>query len=106
MQTEVGHLEFAGTDTTSSTLTYLFWELSKPPEQQNEWAEELQKDVSDCIDALSSFRQIPEPPVLDDVVHETFGVLPAASANLQRETPAEVSDLTGHVIAKMARESL
>ncbi len=80
---EVGNLVFAGTgkvffalrpgteliyyfkDTTSTTLTYLFWELARYPEWQKKLHEELVSSLPGTRKQLPSYRSIAELPILD-----------------------------------------
>ncbi|KAF2122461.1 cytochrome P450 [Lophiotrema nucula] len=75
----------AGSDTTSATLTWLFYELCKHPEAQKK----LQKAV-DAIAPGKSFLDaddVANCPQLDGVIHEALRLHPAVPSGTQRETP-------------------
>ncbi|KEF60630.1 uncharacterized protein A1O9_02191 [Exophiala aquamarina CBS 119918] len=83
---EISNLVFAGSDTTSTTLTYLFWELARFPE----WQMKLHSEISHNIgwtSGLPNFKDISELPILDAVINEALRLHPAAPASLPRETP-------------------
>jgi len=73
------------TDTTSTTLTYLFWELAKHPEWQNRLREELRGRTSQTVPKNTDITEL---PILDAVVNESLRLHPAAPASLVRSTPA------------------
>lgn len=83
---ELANLIFAGTDTTSNTLTYLFWELSRNPE----WQEKLRAELNPICGGgrpCPSYDEVSELPILDAVVQETLRLHPAALSGLPREVP-------------------
>jgi cytochrome P450 len=84
---EVTNLLFAGTDTTSNTLTYLFWELARNPE----WLGRMRKELNDAIGEQGNppYSTISELPILDAVIYELLRLWPAAPASLQRVTGPE-----------------
>ncbi|KAK5011323.1 hypothetical protein LTR28_003940, partial [Elasticomyces elasticus] len=84
ISTEIGNLVFAGTDTTSTTLTYLFWRLG-----QSEWQQRLRAELApvELLDGVAAFQHLTEYKVLDAVIAETLRLHPPAPASLQRETP-------------------
>jgi cytochrome P450 len=88
---EVGNLVFAGTDTTSSTLTYLFWELAR----NQEWQDRLRKELSN---ADMTYQSLKDLPILDALVNEGLRLHPAAPASLQRIVPAGGGQLGGNFI--------
>ncbi|KAK5073278.1 hypothetical protein LTR64_008350 [Lithohypha guttulata] len=86
MQCEIGNLIFGGTDTTSTTLTYLFWELAKHQAWQDRLREELLANVkSNDIPKMSALADL---PILDSVINESLRLHPAAPASLVRTAPA------------------
>ncbi|KAH6959580.1 cytochrome P450 [Ilyonectria sp. MPI-CAGE-AT-0026] len=91
--TEIANLVFAGTDTTSTTLTYLFWELSK----NRDWQRRLREELSAVTynGKVPAYKDIVDLPILDAVITETLRLHPAAPASLQRETPAGGRTLNG-----------
>lgn len=81
-------------DTTSTTLTFLFWELAK---HQN-WQEALRNELRQHTDGSPTFRQVQDLPILDAVINEALRLHPAAPASLPRETPAGGRILNGFFI--------
>jgi cytochrome P450 len=90
---EVTNLLFAGTDTTSNTLAYLFWELSHHPE----WQLRMREELNDAVGAVTnpSFASISELPVMNAVVHELWRLWPAAPGSLMRVTPENGMTIDG-----------
>lgn len=81
---EMTNLIFAGTDTTSNTLTYMFYELAKLPE----WQKKLQAELDEAaLEEISDYKNVMKLPVLDAIIHETLRLHPAAPASLQRLAP-------------------
>ncbi len=79
------NLIFAGTDTTSNTLSYMFYALAKFPE----WQAKLQAEVdSIATDGQPreelSHAEVMKLPILDAVIRETLRFYPAAPSALQR----------------------
>ncbi len=112
---EVSNLVFAGTgtfpsaccpdsvltpdpDTTSTTLTYMFWELARHPLWQDRVRKELLACQPPSEKTLSRFRELDDLPVLDAVINEALRLHPAAPASLQRETPTGGRVLAGYNI--------
>jgi hypothetical protein len=89
---EIGNLVFAGTDTTSTTLTYLFWQLA-----QCKWQDRLREELHNVllVDKIAKFEDVNDCPILDAVISESLRLFPAAPASLQRETPAGGRALNG-----------
>lgn len=94
---EIGNLCFAGEGTTSTTLTYLFWELTRHPEWQTRVREELSEDSKD---AQSGQRPM---PILEAVINEALRLHPAAPASLLRIVPAGGGELAGHQLPPAVR---
>lgn len=95
ISTEIGNLVFAGTDTTSTTLTYLFWRLG-----HSEWQERLRVDLAsvELVDGVAAFQHLTEYRILDAVISETLRLHPPAPASLQRETPVGGRELGGYFV--------
>ena len=113
--TELGNLIFAGTgrlkthirrnsdflkDTTSVSLTYLFWELAKHQDWQIRLREELRSVHPDTMASIPSYHTIADLPVLDAIINESLRLHPAAPASLPRMTPPGGSYIGGHHIPK------
>lgn len=90
-------------DTTSTTLTYLFWELARHPEWQRKLRSEISHDIV-WTDGLPSFKDISELPLLDAVVNEALRLHPAAPASLPRETPVGGRMLNGVFIPEKVND--
>jgi cytochrome P450 len=90
---ELTNLMFAGTDTTGTTLTYLFWELARHPE----WILRLREEVNEALQGQDTFsyHEISELPVLDAVIQEILRVRPAGPGGLPRLTPEEGAVVDG-----------
>ncbi|KAK3617897.1 hypothetical protein LTR56_024996 [Elasticomyces elasticus] len=84
---EISNLVFAGTDTTSTTLTYLFWALARFPDWQNSVRVELREKLGDNIRGPYDNQSIGNLPVLEAVINEGLRLYPAAPASLPRITP-------------------
>ena len=116
MYSEIGNLVFAGTgiwrrlqigqgrhvanrgpDTTSTTLTYLFWELTRRPEWQSRLHEELSAQP-EWVNGIPSYNQVKDLPILEAVIEEALRLHPAAPASLVRETPQGGRVLNGVLI--------
>lgn len=87
IQFEITGLTFAATDTTSNSLTFMFWTLAKHPYWQAELVNELQKVKTS--DGVVSFSDVDSLPILDAVVKEGLRVHPAAPASLPRVAPPQ-----------------
>lgn len=113
---EIGNLVFAGTgirlhveisqrrhvakqdiDTTSTTLTYLFWELTRLPEWQSRLHEELSAQ-KEWVNGIPSYNEVKDLPVLEAVIEEALRLHPAAPASLPRETPQGGRVLNGVMV--------
>ena len=93
---EIGNLCFAGEGTTSTTLTYLFWELTRHPEWQTRVREELLQH-SDIQDSQGTM------PILEAVINEALRLHPAAPASLLRIVPAGGAELAGYHLPPKVR---
>ncbi|BCR84059.1 cytochrome P450 [Aspergillus chevalieri] len=73
----------AGSDTTSATMTHLFFHLAR----NKKLTEELQRQ----LDALSNHNDdsLAELDLLDAIIHESLRLHPAVPSGVQRLTPAE-----------------
>jgi len=74
-------------DTTSTSMTFLFWELAQHRSWQTRIVSELDATRTELgvsnITALT-FRQLSELPVLDAVITEALRLHPAAPGSLPR----------------------
>lgn len=89
-------------DTTSTTLTFLFWELAKYPI----WQDKLREELLGLPSTTPTFQEVQDLPVLDAVINEALRLHPAAPASLPRETPRGGSEMNGFFIAEKVNRSL
>ncbi|KAF5321063.1 hypothetical protein D9619_000139 [Psilocybe cf. subviscida] len=101
----IGHM-MAGTDTTSTTITFMLWELSRRPDIMKKLQTELDEAMPDCK-ALPDINIIQELPYLSAFIKEGLRVYSAAPSLLERVVPAttskggpsdEVYDLMGYAL--------
>ena len=91
---EFGSLAFAGTDTMSLTLTYLFWILAKNETLQERLVNELQSALVKSNEAIQ-FEDISGLPFLDAVMNESLRVYGSIPIGLQRQVPHEGGTIGG-----------
>lgn len=84
---------FAGTDTTSTTLTYLVWSVSRRPDLQRRLEDEVASLPPDFDDAAAEAL-----PVLDGVIRETLRLYGPGNGPVPRLVPVEGTTLMGHVL--------
>lgn len=94
---ELTNLIFAGTDTTSNTFSFLFWELAKNPEWQQRLRDEL-RAVAWGEEVVPNYKCISHLPILEAVVQETLRLWPAAPASLPRIATSTGGTIDGTVI--------
>lgn len=82
-------------DTTSTTLTYLFWELAKHPTWQDRLSQELKARTLNTS-TVPRYVEVADLPILEAVVNESLRLHPAAPASLVRSTPAGGRTIDGH----------
>jgi hypothetical protein len=82
------------TDTTSTTLTFLFWELSR----HKDWQKKLREEIRSRTDEEFNSQQLKDLPILDAVVNEALRLHPAAPASLPREAPVGGKMMNGYNI--------
>jgi hypothetical protein len=87
-----------GTDTTSTTLVYLFWELSQRPEFQDRIRAEITELDSSEPNAPPEWKTVVNLQVLDAVVKEALRLHTAAPASLWRVVPKGGRVLDGYFI--------
>lgn len=103
------NLIFAGTDTTSNTFSYMFYELAKSPEWQKKLHAEIDaSNFGHAGDDVPDYSEIMKLPILDAVVHETLRFHPAAPASLPRISigKGRTSTVDGVPIPTNVRETL
>lgn len=78
-----------GTDTTSTTLTYIIWSLSRQPAVRTRLLAELEENGIDATDVESlDLLKLRELPYLGAVLQEGLRLYGAGSGNLPRSVPA------------------
>jgi cytochrome P450 len=83
----------AGTDTTSTTLTYLVWCVCSRPALRDALVQELSSVSSDLHD--SDLKAL---PLLNNIINETLRLYTPTSSALPREVPTGGATLAGHWI--------
>lgn len=84
-QADVRLIIVAGSDTTSATLTYLFYELAKRPEEVKKLREELRP----LTNGEWSDKDIKNAPRLMGAINEALRMHPPVPSGLERQTPPE-----------------
>ncbi|TKA75502.1 hypothetical protein B0A55_04652 [Friedmanniomyces simplex] len=95
---EVGNLVFAGTDTTSITLTYLFWALARFPDWQDRIRVELDQKLGDAARGPYDHQSIRSLPTLEAVINDGLRLDPTAPGSLPRITPPDGWQYKGYKI--------
>lgn len=90
---EATGLIVAGSDTTSSTLTYLVWAVLSRPELKAALEEELATLTLGYGD-----QELEALPLLSAVIEETLRLYGAAPGGLPREVPPAGTTLTGYYV--------
>lgn len=80
----------AGFDTSSITLTWLAWELSKP--ENSYWQERLRTELT-ALDGRRDAKELDNLPILHAIVMETLRLHAAIPGNQPRITPSVPSAL-------------
>lgn len=86
----------AGSDTTSATLTYLFYHLCLEPHHIAKLREELEPIFTPG--SPNECRDIQYAPYLNGVINETLRLHPAVPSGLLRQTPPEGLTIDGTYI--------
>ena len=84
---EVGSLIIGGTDTTSNTLTFTCYELTKHRQWQQRLRHELQQHNVQFPAGVAAYKDVRDLPVLDAIVTEGLRMHPAAPSTLPRVVP-------------------
>ncbi|TEB32169.1 cytochrome P450 11B1 [Coprinellus micaceus] len=87
----MGHL-VAGSDTSSTTITYILWELSKRPAVVKKLQAELDEAMPDS-QAIPDISILQELPYLSGVVKEGLRLYTAAPSLLERVVPSFAAKL-------------
>ncbi|KAA8568678.1 hypothetical protein EYC84_007681 [Monilinia fructicola] len=86
----------AGSDTTSTTLTYLFYHLCLEPHHTTKLREELEPIFTSG--APNECREIQDAPYLNGVINETLRLHPAVPSGPLRQTPPDGLTIDGTYI--------
>ncbi|KAM0169945.1 hypothetical protein ACHAPF_009504 [Botrytis cinerea] len=86
----------AGSDTTSATLTYLFYHLCLEPHHVTKLREELEPIFTPG--SPNECRDIQDAPYLNAAINETLRLHPPVPSGLLRQTPAEGLTIDGTYI--------
>lgn len=94
---------FAGSETTSISLSSVFYFLVKHPRVYAKLMKELDDAVADGIvearaDKTVSWSESQRLPYLDAVIQESFRMHPAAGLMLERVVPPQGMDILGHFV--------
>ncbi|KAF4619446.1 hypothetical protein D9613_004739 [Agrocybe pediades] len=101
----IGHL-MAGTDTTSTTISYLFWELSRRPDIMKKLQAELDEAIPDAK-ILPDLAMLQQLPYLNAFMEEGLRLYTAVPSLLERVVPEstskngssdEIFDLMGYAL--------
>lgn len=101
----MGHL-IAGSDTTSTSLSYFFWELSRRADIMKKLQAELDEAMTD-IGTIPSLSVLQELPYLNAFINEGLRLYSSVPSLLERVVPAstskkglsdEVFDLMGYAV--------
>ena len=90
---EISNLVFAGTDTTGTTLTYLFWELAC----HQYWQDQLRHELRN-VSATANYHVLKDLPILDAVVNEGLRFHPPVPVSLPRIVPSGGGQLCGYFV--------
>lgn len=90
---------FAGFDTSSITLTFLTWELSRPVNKA--WQEKLQEEIAGLVDSHDA-KAADALPILQAILMETLRLHAAIPGNQPRITPPSATlGAPGHDISDL-----
>jgi cytochrome P450 len=84
---------FAATDSTGTTLTYLFWELAQHPEWESRLCNDLEK--VEVEDGVVKYKDISDLKILNAVLTESMRKNSALLSSLPRVTPKGGRNLEG-----------
>ncbi|ORX63930.1 cytochrome P450, partial [Basidiobolus meristosporus CBS 931.73] len=88
---------FAGTDTTSNTLTWAVYLLTKHPKSAQKLAEELDAAIPDRQAKIQD-SELHSLPYLNAVISETFRCLPTVPIGLPRVIPKGGKTMKGYYL--------
>ncbi|TVY35049.1 Cytochrome P450 monooxygenase [Lachnellula subtilissima] len=77
----------AGSDTTATTLTHIFYHLARSPKVSSALRKELEAFYQPGSE--SEFKDLQEAPYLNGVINESLRLHPPVPSGLQRQTPPE-----------------
>ncbi|PPQ92769.1 hypothetical protein CVT25_003878 [Psilocybe cyanescens] len=83
-------ISMAGTDTTSTSITYLFWELSRRPDIMKKLQMEIDEAIPDCK-VLPDMAVLQDLPYLNAFMKEGLRMYTAVPSLLERIVPSSTS---------------
>jgi cytochrome P450 len=95
---ELSHLIFAGTDTTSGTLTFICWELTRQPGWQTSLRKELRAAKVGFSHGVPKYKDVANLEILNAVITEGLRVHGPVPSGLPRVVPKEGAKLGGHFV--------
>lgn len=95
---ELGAFVIAGSDTTSTTLLYMFYEMALHPELQEELYKEIASVLSPAEYGTISRASVESVPLLHAYIKETLRMHPAVPGFLPRDVPPNGITLGRYVI--------
>ncbi|KAI9674803.1 MAG: hypothetical protein M1817_001707 [Caeruleum heppii] len=94
---EIAAMYFAGTDTTSTIISFLTFEIARRPDIQSNLFAELKERIPDP-DTFPDYAEVETFPYLDCVVQEGLRVYATIPSHLERVVPAGGTKLHGYDI--------
>ncbi len=94
---EIGTIYFAGTDTTSNTMTFITWEIASKPHIQERLYAELKDKIADPA-RVPALEEVETWPYLNAVIKEGLRKYAAAPSHLERVVPPGGVTLQGYFI--------
>jgi len=91
--TEAGAILIAGSDTTSTAMTYASWELARNPAMQHKLREEL-KTVADVL-TFPTGKALESLPLFNGFLKEVLRLWPTLPGPLERRVPQGGTTLAG-----------
>jgi tryprostatin B 6-hydroxylase len=88
LQADARLIIVAGSDTTSATLTFMFYHLAQHPEIVRQLREELDPIVAQAKPVVQD-KDLRSAPILNGCINEALRLHPAVPSGLERLTPPE-----------------
>ncbi|KAK4047062.1 hypothetical protein OIV83_005625 [Microbotryomycetes sp. JL201] len=94
---EAGAVLIAGSDTTSTAMTYACWELSRRPDIQERIRDEL-RTVTDDVNAIPSVKALESLSYFNAFLKEVLRRWPTLPGTLERIAPSMGASISGFVV--------